>query len=131
MKHIKLYLIHKKEKYMINMDQKVPKEVKVKKIFWTCFSVEEEEAEAVPLEKNKCKRLKLPKKHFKLLYKIYIMEKLLKWTIQEQDVVKNVTVKVVKMFKNVKHVKVEVKLFKCIKWVQECINKSKNTAINV
>jgi hypothetical protein len=36
-----------------------------------------------------------------------------------------------KMFKNVKHVKVEVKLFKCIKWVQECINKFKKTVINV
>lgn len=83
------------------------------------------------LEKNKCKKLNLPKKHFKLLYKIYIMEKLLRWIIQEQDVVKNVGVKEDKMFKSVKHVKVEVKLFKCIKWVQECINKFKNTVINV
>ena len=87
--------------------------------------------EEVHLEKNKCKKLNLPKKDFKLLCKIYIMEKSLKWITQEQGAVKNVVVKEDKMFKNVKHVKVEVKLFKCIKWVQECINKFKNTVINV
>lgn len=58
------------------------------------------------------------------------MAKLLKCKIQEQDAVKNVTVKVDKMYKNVKHVKEKVLLFKCIKWVLECINKFKNTVIN-
>lgn len=44
---------------------------------------------------------------------------------------KNVAVKVDNKSKNVNNVKVKVWSFKCIKWVQECINKFKNIAINV
>jgi hypothetical protein len=51
--------------------------------------------------------------------------------IPELDAVKNVKAKVDKMFKNVNNVKEKVWLFKCIKWVQECINKYKNIVINV
>lgn len=40
-------------------------------------------------------------------------------------------VKVDNKCKNVSNVKAKVWSFKCIKWAQECINKSKNIAINV
>lgn len=65
-----------------------------------------------------------------LHYKISIMEKLLKSTIQELDAAKNVMVKVDKMYKSVKHAKEKVLLSKCIKWVLVCINKFKNIVTN-
>jgi hypothetical protein len=39
--------------------------------------------------------------------------------------------KAVRMYRNVKHAKEKVKLFKCIKWDQVCSNKSKKPVINV
>jgi hypothetical protein len=45
--------------------------------------------------------------------------------------VKNVLGKAVRMSKNVKIVKDKAVLFKCSKWVQECINKFKKIVISV
>lgn len=64
-------------------------------------------------------------------YKIFTTVELSNSNTPEQDVVKNVMVKVDNKSKNVNNVKVKVWSFKCIKWVQECINKSKNIVINV
>ncbi len=130
-KPIKHSVILKKEDFMINMDLK---DLSLEEVmtFSICSSeeVEEEEQEVVLEDENKLLKLNQLKKHSQSLYKTFIMAKLLKCKIQEQDAVKNVTVKVGKMYKNVKHVKEKVLLFKCIKWVLECINKFKNIVIN-
>ena len=51
--------------------------------------------------------------------------------IPEPDAAKNVMVKVDKKSKNVTNVKEKEWSSKCIKWAQECINKSKNIVTNV
>jgi len=131
MKHIKHLVIHNKEEIMINMVLKEPKDHKDMMILWICSSVEEEEVEEEQEDVNKFLKLNLLKKHSQSLCKIFIMVKLWNLKIPELDAVKNVKVKVDKMFKNVSNVKEKVWLFKCIKWVQECINKYKNIVINV
>lgn len=112
------------------MVQKVLNKVVVKQICLMHFLVEEE-VEVDKLLLNKWQKLNQLKKHLILLQKIFIMVKSSKQNIIDQDVVKNVMEKVEKMFKNVKHVKEKVLLCRCIKWVQECINKYKNIVINV
>ena len=131
-KPIKHSLIHKREESMISMVVKVDN-LEVKKISWICSSVvEEEQLEEVVLEEeSKWLKSKLHKKPSMSPYKIFTTVELSNSNTLEQDVVKNVTVKVDNKSKNVNNVKVKVWSFKCIKWVQECINKSKNIVINV
>lgn len=131
-KPIKHSLIHKKEESMIST---VPMadNLEVKKISLICSSVveEEEQEEVVLVEENKWPKSKPHKKPLMLPYRIFTMVELSNSNTPEQDVVKNVTVRVDNKSKNVNNVKVKVWSFKCIKWVQECINKSKNIVINV
>ena len=65
------------------------------------------------------------------LLKIFTTVELSKCSTIEQDAVKNAMEKEDKMSKNARLVKEKVSLFKCIKWDQECISKSRNIAINV
>ena len=131
-KPIKHSPIHKREESMISMVPMV-NNLEVKKISWICSSVvEEEELEEVVLEEeNKWLKSKPHKKPSMSLYKIFTTEELSNSNTPEQDVVKNATVRVDNKSRNVNNAKVKVWSFKCIKWVQECINKSKNIAINV
>jgi heterodisulfide reductase subunit B len=55
----------------------------------------------------------------------------LKSLINIQEYVINVMVKVDKMYKDVRHVKDKVKLYRHFRWDQECINKYRNHVINV
>ena len=123
---------------MINMAQKELK-VEIKQICSICSSAEEEEVDNQQL--NKWQKLNQPKKHLILLQRIFTMVELLKWNIQDRDAVKNAMVKEVKMLRNVKHAKEKVSLYRyninfinlinrCIKWVRECINRSRSIVIN-
>lgn len=86
------------------MERKVHNKVD-NKICSTCSLVEVEEAEEEILE-SRLLRSNLLKKHSISLFKTVIMGRLSKYNTPEQDAVKNVTVKEVKMFKHAKHVKV-------------------------
>lgn len=55
----------------------------------------------------------------------------LRFLIKELAVARNAMERVVKMLKNVRHVKDKEELSKCSKWVPECISKSKKIVINV
>lgn len=52
-------------------------------------------------------------------------------SIKERDAANLAKERVAKTYKSVKNVKEEDRLFKCIRWAQECINKCKNDAMTV
>lgn len=108
-KPIKHSPIHKKEESMISMVPMVDN-LEVKKISSICSSVveEEEQEEVVLAEENKWPKSKPHKKPSMSLYKIFTMVELLNSNTPEQDVVKNVTVRVDNKSKNVNNVKVKV-----------------------
>ena len=87
--------------------------------------------EVVEVDPNNNKKFKLPKKPSTSLLNKSIMDKWLKSSIQGPDVVKNAVEKVVRILKNVNHAKDKEELCKCIKWVLECISKSKRLVISV
>lgn len=127
-KPIKLSETPKKGECTISMEPKDPK-APAKTTSSTCSSEVEEEEEA--LLKNKSLKSNLPKKHSQSLFKTFIMEKLSKCSIPDQDAAKNVEAREDKTLKNANNAKEKVWSSKCTKWVQACINKFKNIAINV
>jgi hypothetical protein len=68
-------VIQKKEKCMINMDQKEHNQEVIQVICLTCFLVVEEVEEEELVVENKLPKLNPLKKHFKLHYKIFTMER--------------------------------------------------------
>lgn len=114
---------------MISMVQRV--DLKKEEIYSICSSEEEEVEEDKEGAGNKCLRLSQPRKLLTLLLKIFIMGKLSNCNTTEPDVVRNVMEREVRTYKNVKHAKEKVLQYKCIKWVQECINKFRNIVTNV
>lgn len=124
---MKPWVTHKKEKSMTSMEQmEAPRD---RKIYSTCSSVEAKQEELLKNVK-KFKRSNPLKSLSMSHFKTFTMEKWSKFSILEQDAVKNVKVKADKTSKNVSYVRVKVSLSKCIRWVPECINKSKSIVIN-
>lgn len=73
---------------------------KVNKIYWICFLV----AEKIKI-KIRNRKYKVQNCHYKLHYRIFIMDKLEKFNIHEWETVRSVEVKVDKMFKIVNNAK--------------------------
>lgn len=59
------------------------------------------------------------------------MEELLRLSMRGHATAKPATEKEEKMLKHAQHAKAKVELYKCIKWVQECISKFRKTVIHV
>lgn len=118
----------KKEECTTSTELKGPK-APAKTISLTCSS-EEEGEEELP-RKNKPQKSNLPKRHSQSLFRTFIMEKSSKCNIAEHAAVRNVAEREDKTLKSVNSVKAKVWLSKCTKWVQACINKSKNIVISV
>jgi hypothetical protein len=130
MKPMKLSVTQKKEKYMTSTDLREGPQVK--RISSTCSSEEEdeEEPEVVLEDERKCLKLNLPKRHSISPLKTFTTAESSNSNTLEPDAAKSVMVRVDKMSKNVNNAREKVWSFKCIKWVQECINKFKSTVIN-
>lgn len=82
----------------------------------------------IPMINPRCRQLNV---HSQSPYKPSTQVVLSKSLIKEHDVVNNVLVQVVKMYRHVSNVKDKGTLFRSFKWVQGCSNNYKKLVQNV